>query len=176
MALLAFPAVRSEPAAVDGNPDRLVCGLCASLGEWESRQFRQFLDWQAFGGEPVPLLLDHQPALITPRSAEPANAGTCLGFASVAASGGFPGGLLVLGALHPDSAPSILAGMRRGQWLAMSVRGVEHGFAGEPGDLWPVEVSLVSRVGAQLDPSALVLGYGREAASVWELLTGSPAA
>ena len=154
-----------------------MCGLAASLRAWEPRQFARFLDWSSGDrdGEPLlPLRLDHERIMV--RGAEPADVGTCLQFASVAASGGFPGGLLVLAALHPDFAPSILGGMRsRGQFRALSVRGVEHGLLDRGGDLWPVEVSLVSKIGDQADPGALVVGTGRDAAAAWELLTGSPA-
>jgi hypothetical protein len=169
------PAERWEPAAADVDPEHLVCGLAASLGGsgWRPDQFSRFLDWCAYGGELLPLLLDHQPALITPRSAEPATAGTCLKFASVAPAGDFPGGLLVLAALRPDFAPSILGSMRsHHQWMALSVRGVEYGLLAHGGDLWFFEVSLVSKIGDQADPGALVIGTGRDAAAVWELLTG----
>jgi hypothetical protein len=154
------------------DPEHLVCGLAASLHDWEPRQFAAWLRWAGDGGPLPPLLLDHEPALVTPRGAGPASAGTCLAFASVPPAGIFPGGLVVLAALHPDLAPSVLASMRRGQWLAMSVRGGEDHFRGERGDLFVTEVSLVSRVGAQADPGALVIDYGRDAALAWELLTG----
>jgi hypothetical protein len=103
--------------------------------------------------------------------------GECLEFAAVPPWDGFPGGGAVLAALHPAWAPQILAGMRGlGQWLAMSVRGWGVSFGESRPDLWVGEVSLVSKIGDQVDPGALVLGTGPEAASVWELLTGSPAA
>jgi hypothetical protein len=179
--LLAFPARRWEPADVDGNPEHLVCGLAASLsgGAWRPDQFTRFLAWFGGGhdGEPVQLLCDHERWQVTPHGRESRAVGECLAFASVPAVGEVPGGLLVLAGLYPERAGQILADMRhRGRWLAMSVRGAEHGIPGRPGDLWVCECSLVSRAGEQLDPSALVLAHGREAASVWELLTGSPPA
>src|SRR6266566_3846783 len=123
MALLAFPALRAEPAAIDGNPEHLVCGLAASLsgGGWQPDQFARFLAWFGGGhdGEPVPVLCDHEPFQVTPHGRESRAVGECLEFASVPARGAFPGGLLVLAELFPGWAPGILAGMRdRGQWLS----------------------------------------------------------
>jgi hypothetical protein len=178
MALLAFPAQRWEPAAVDGNPEHLVLGLAASLREWEPRQFTRFLAWFGGGhdGEPVALLCDHEPFGVAPHGRESRAVGECLEFASVPAWGAVPGGLLVLAELYPGRAPGILADMRdRGRWMALSVGGVKDGLPGHPADLWPVEVSLVSKVGDQLDPDALVIGTGPGAVTAWELLTGSPA-
>ena len=172
---------RSGPAAADVNPDYLVTGLCASLRDWRPDQFTRFLGWLDAGrdGEPpVPLRLDHRTHLFTSRGGEPANVGECLKFRSVPATAdGFPGGLLVLGVLYPDFAPGILGGMRQGEWLAMSVRGAEHAYPGRSdGDLWLGEVSLVSRVGDQLDADALLLGHGPGAVTVWELLSGEAVA
>jgi hypothetical protein len=155
-------------------PEHLVCGLAASLGKWQAPQFSRFVAWVSGGrdGEPLPpLRCDHERYRVTGRGMESGDVGQCLAFASVAAGDGFPGGLLVLGALHPVWAPGILASMGRGQWAAMSVGGVQHG-----DDLWPVEVSLVSRMGDQADPNALIIGTGPAAASAWELPSGSPAA
>jgi hypothetical protein len=162
------------------SPEYLVCGLAASLREWAPRQFAKFLAWMGGGrdGEPLPdLLLDHERWWITPHGRVDAGAGRCLQFASVEATGGVPGGLLCLAALHPALAPQILGSMRsRGQWTAMSVHGVEHGDLARGGDLWPAEVSLVSKIGDQADPDALVIGTGRDAVTAWELLSGLPAA
>ena len=163
------PVERWEPAAGDVDPEHLVCGLAASLRLCEPRQFGAFLDWHGggrYGEPPIPLRCDHQ------RWRASRDMGVCLEFASVPAAGDFPGGLVVLAALHPDFAPSLLRDMRRGQWLAMSAAGVEDHFPGERGDLLLTEVSLVSRIGEQADPGALVIGTGRGAAAAWELLTG----
>src|SRR5262245_43735379 len=103
----------------------MVCGLAASLGCWEARQFAAFLAWMDGGrdGEPLlPLRLNHETARVSSSGVEEANVGECLRFASAPASRGFPGGLLVLACLFPDWAPGIVAGMQaRGDWLAMSV-------------------------------------------------------
>lgn len=161
---------RTVPAAVV-SPEHLVTGLCASLGGWRPDQFEEFLAWFAAGhdGGPLPLRLDHHKWRTTPRGAEAADVGECLRFASVPASEGFPGGLLVLAALFPDFAPPVLGGMRSyGQWLALSVGGQEYG-----ADLLIREVSLVDKVGNQADPDALVIGTGHRAVAAWELLTGT---
>jgi hypothetical protein len=177
VALATVPGQRRADAGV--NVDYLVCGLAASLRDWQPRQFAQFIGWcggsrDGKPGEPVDLLADHQRWLFTPRGRVDAAVGRCLRFAAVAASGDFPGGLLVLAGLSPERAAQVLASMRAGQWGAMSVGGVEHGLPGGPADLWPVEVSLV-RAGDQADAGALVIGTGRDALAAWELLTGLPA-
>ena len=165
---------RAGPPAGDASPDpdRLVCGLAASLSSWQADQFTEFLAWHAAGrggGPPVPLRADHVQYRVTSGGGQSA-VGRCLRFASVPASGdGFPGGLLCLAELAEGWAETILAAMRgRGEWLAMSVRGQQYG-----GDLLVREVSLVDKVGNQADPDALVAGYGPAAATVWELLTAS---
>jgi hypothetical protein len=179
--LPAAPPVQRGDLAADVNPGNLVCGLAASLdgGGWRPGQFSRFLAWASGGrdGEPLlPLRCDHERYRITGGGMESGDVGQCLQFASVEGTGGVPGGLLCLAALHPALAPGILGSMRsRGQWAAMSVRGVEHGDLACGGDLWPVEVSLVSKMGDQADPDALVIGTGRDAVTAWELLTGSPA-
>ena len=181
MALVAFPAAqRAEPAAAGGNVEHLVVGMAASLsgGGWQAEQFRCFLRWHnggRDGGPLLPLLLDHQAHWFRSHGTVAANVGECLAFASVPAWDGFPGGLLVLAGLYPASAPQILRDMRNGGWMAMSIRGWEHSLPGAPGDLWLKEVSLVSKIGDQVDPAALVFGTGREALAVWETLTGSAA-
>lgn len=159
------------------NPDHLVCGLAASLTDWQPAQFTRFLAWfdGGRGGEPrPPLRADHATLTITSRGARPGGIGECLMFASVP-PGATPGGLLVLAELAQEFAPGILAAMRnRGEWMAMSVRGVTHGYGpGRDDDLWVGEVSLVSRIGQQADPGALVIDTGPGAAAAWELLTGS---
>lgn len=168
--LTAPPAGRGEQAAV--NVDHLVCGLAASLRDWEPRQFGRFLAWcgGSRDGEPMHLLADHQRWLFTPHGKVSAVLGRCLQFAAVPACGDFPGGLLVLAGLDPGRAAGVLASMRAGRWTAMSVGGVTHG-----DDLWCAEVSLV-RAGQQADPGALVIGTGRDAVAAWELLAGSPVA
>ena len=157
-------------------PSATRSGLAASLGPWEARQFSAFLAWHDAGrggGPLLPLRLNHEAAWLTPRGMETATVGVCLQFASAPASRGFPGGLLVLACLDPAHAPGILAAMRgRGEWMCMSVGGVEDGFRGERGDLWLSEVSLVDKIGNQADPDALVVSYGRSAVTAFELLTG----
>lgn len=151
----------------------MVVGVAASLHDWRPEQFTRFLGWWDAGhdGESLALRVNHEPHRYTPGGVVAADVGVCRQFASVPAGGAFPGGLVVLGELYTERAPHILADMRyRDGWGAMSVSGVR-----ERGDLWVVEVSLCRR-GEQADEGALVLGAGREAASVWELLTGQPAA
>jgi hypothetical protein len=170
---------RSGPAAADANPEYLVLGLAASLRAWQPGQFAKFLAWFGDGhdGEPVPLRLNHEKWRVTSRGAEPANVGECLKFASVPADT-TPGGLLMLGVLHPPFASGILDDMHnREQWRALSIGGAKHEWKDrrEPGDLWLGEVSLVDAIGNQGDDDALVIADGRRAAVRWELLTGTPA-
>lgn len=164
---------------VSVNPDHLLCGLAATLDHWQPWQFVRFLSWNEWAGsdEPVPLRLDHVPMRFRTWGAESGDIGTCLRFASVPAWDAFPGGLLVLAQLDRARAPQIHADMRNsGMWMAMSVRGVEHGDLDHGGgDLWVVEVSLVSKIGEQADPGARVLATGQDAAQCWETLSGLPA-
>ena len=173
------PAGRSEPAAASVDPEHLVAGLAASYCDWRPDQFSRFLEWCGDGrdGEPrLPLFCDHEQWRFTSHGRESADVGVCLEFAAVPPWTGFPGGLAVLAALHPARAPQILRDMRdRGQWTAMSIGGVASSIGECQPDLWVGEVSL-TRPGDQADEGALVLGTGPDAAEVWELLTGDPAA
>jgi hypothetical protein len=184
MTLVAYPAP-PPPRVVLADfetwvvPENLVCGVAASFHNWEPRQFGAFLRWVGGGrdGAPPPALrLDHRAHRFLPSGVMSADVGACLDWASVPASGDFPGGLVVLAALHPEYAPAILAGMRHsGGWTAMSVGGVKEGFPDQPAatDLWIHEVSLCRR-GQQADEGALVLGTGPRAGAIWELLSGEP--
>jgi hypothetical protein len=177
VALVAYPAepqIRQLLTDLEVDPGYLVCGLAASLHSWRPAQFARFLAWHGGGrdGEPaLPLRCDHAAVRPMSHGVEAADVGRCLRFASVAASGTFPGGLLVLGVLAEPWAEGIAAAMAGGQWRAMSVGGVTY-----DADLWTAEVSLVAKAGDQADEGALVIESGPGAARCWELLTGQPAA
>jgi hypothetical protein len=175
LGLVAFPAAqRTEPAATVVTTENLVLGVAASFdgGGWAPRNFGGFLKRLRDGAPRPPLRLDH----VAHRYAygrQYGDTGRTLGFAVTQPIGGVPGGLLVIGELHPDLASSVLAGMRNnGQWMGISIRGSYSHWDDDPacGDLWVTEVSL-TRDGQQEDPGAVVLGIGRDAASLWQLLT-----
>jgi hypothetical protein len=173
------------PEHVTGShADRLVCGLCASWACWKPVQLEAFLKWFATGRDGAarpPLRADHTAARFYSYGRESGDIGACLDFAAVPGSGHFPGGVLVLAELDADYGASVLASMRgSGQWGAMSIGGLLSTWDDAPddttGDVWIREVSLVSRIGDQADPGALVIATGPDALAAWELLTGRRAA
>ena len=173
--LLAFPAVQPAEPVTTGNVDNLVLGraVSADSSRWALDQFAWFLTWFAESrgcpdGDLVPLRINHEAHRFGPHGAEPANAGACLGFASVTGNG--YDGVFVLAELYAGWADQILRDMANGQWLGMSV-GAAIAEYGGCSDVWILEVSLTA-LGDQADPGAKVISTGKDAARDWTLLTG----
>jgi hypothetical protein len=157
---------------VNPDPSRLVCGIAVSWATARPAQFREFLAAFAAGQAAVALRIEHQPQFRYTGGVETGNIGHVVALEPVEAWDGFPGGLCALGQLGEAWADTIIRDAKAlDQWQAMSTGGMRDVHTDA---LTISEVSLVSRRGRQKDEFALVAGYGQDAVSAWEVLTGQP--
>jgi hypothetical protein len=145
---------------VSVDAGRLLCGFATVFDEdaVDGRRAHMSFEFRALLGDFVlPLWVNHFPQLTSAHQ----GVGRTLRFAMVLKPpNGIPRGLLMLAAFDANPyGDSALEVVRNGQFSGLSLGG-----NGRP------EVSLTDRPAYE---NARVLGVGQDAASVWELLTGS---